>query len=1506
MSINHTNKRQKISAKYFIAMAICVLCIFAISFAILWLPKTTVSTKNDGSITNLSKQALISNNGWNQNILNDLSQASFKYGNNVALGNASGVDGVLVSLGGYTWEVVYRQNNILTLYCVDSVYSGSFNAKNAEELQTQIREYLNGPFYNKLISNIGYQNFEDYIVCGGDKQVSYQINGMQNIALNTTDNLEITNNDIIYNDKVWLPSAYEVGGYLLGDNASLNRVNSFNNDSLGANKVSSGLWNLSMFYRQSNNACLRSNTSDGKVVYINKNGVLNGGQSSAKYEIRPAINVCVPQSASINSGSLSSVAKLAISGSGTQSSPYMLSTPQDLIAVSNNVLNGETYSGKYIQLASNIDLSGVTVWTPIGLYNNILGTFAFSGTFDGNGYSIINASSANTGLVGVFGYASGATIKNLAITSTNWTTAGAYAGGLVSVMDNGTTLTACYNNASSVSGGQNVGGLVGAVNVTGNTVCTINDVYNTGAVAGKNNVAGLVGNANYANIARAYNIGTATNSLVGAGSNVNITNAYYTAQQAQSYGTKIDTLQAMRQTETFVGFSFYSAQNLSGIWFKSNYLNNGFPTLKIFVKNTSINLYTTLNDAGDYYFTLSGSTTQRKSAVTTLGTEATFKAELNPGYRFLGWYAVRLSITGKPILNDENATLYNENAIFTQNVTDYLYLEARFIKTYTVGIDTLFADFSTSYTNNDAVTVTYEGTKIDNDYDINSVITITVATNIDELSFKGIAYKTSSASATYNLIGTDVDNVYGYWESVVQNQNNIVYTLKVGDAEAFTTNVFDLQIQFERQFNLTLSLNTIGTNNLPTASVQFGISGNTISVNNNQDASGVFEYSVPNGLLLLVDMTNATVNGVELRSLEDWTFEFGSNTQTINKDASNILISTFIPSNNSTLDSIYNLKLTANFKLNDFTITASTHLYSPQNNNDTLQFSLAKVLVKLDSGAEVSSIDSDVLSVSAPYNTLASICFIPNYQYGYKLFKLTINNEEVNVSTNANNIYYYNFNIPTQNVNAVIEIEYININITPVVAVLNGAQYTTLNEGITFTPANYQNVTYYNNIDQTTITLDTTDNFNMCYGLRSVDVSFDNGSNFTTIINYNDLVAEESYTLFNQDTLVKYLYQQANNTILTLTNNQVTLRVVLYPVNIMLTVVPCYSGTTNIVSSAEISVSTQNQINANNSNNVYSYVLGSSVTVSATALDYGHRLLGFSTVASANSGFLGTVAEGYKNSGSYILTLNTNTTLYAYFELRNFTISFVSDANTLASGSSTFATQGITARDNSQSTNLNLNFDTSSNTTSTITLPYGRTLIFSATQRITVNSKDLILVGLDVLDATTNQKISNNYKVTEDPQSIVLTATESGEVHTSIKIVFTYNFVQRVYLKIDSSVADADIQANILNGSLQFKNKETNDIETLKLSQEVVNTAKTSAQGYPIELFADADGTDYTLTFLINITQNITMQNQSTGVSSTSNEFDLTLQDGQSVTILIQGITHNNASINISGYFIFG
>lgn len=104
---------------------------------------------------------------------------------------------------------------------------------------------------------------------------------------------------------------------------------------------------------------------------------------------------------------------------------------QDMVTAENKILNasglqyfanhvnkGETFAGKTVKLISDINLSGIA-FTPIGTSKAI----SFQGTFDGNGYSIKNATIhaytlETTSTVyggGLFGNINNATIKNLTI-----------------------------------------------------------------------------------------------------------------------------------------------------------------------------------------------------------------------------------------------------------------------------------------------------------------------------------------------------------------------------------------------------------------------------------------------------------------------------------------------------------------------------------------------------------------------------------------------------------------------------------------------------------------------------------------------------------------------------------------------------------------------------------------------------------------------------------------------------------------------------------------------------------------------------------------------------------------------------------------------------------------------------------------------------------------------------------------------------------------------------------
>ena len=72
-------------------------------------------------------------------------------------------------------------------------------------------------------------------------------------------------------------------------------------------------------------------------------------------------------------------------GTGSEETPYLIADGADLAYLAAQVRNGNTYEGRYFQLANDIDLGGRD-WTPIGTSQN-----SFRGILDGAGHTIYNA-----------------------------------------------------------------------------------------------------------------------------------------------------------------------------------------------------------------------------------------------------------------------------------------------------------------------------------------------------------------------------------------------------------------------------------------------------------------------------------------------------------------------------------------------------------------------------------------------------------------------------------------------------------------------------------------------------------------------------------------------------------------------------------------------------------------------------------------------------------------------------------------------------------------------------------------------------------------------------------------------------------------------------------------------------------------------------------------------------------------------------------------------------------
>ena len=168
-------------------------------------------------------------------------------------------------------------------------------------------------------------------------------------------------------------------------------------------------------------------------------------------------------------------------------------------------------------LIDNINLEGVN-WTPIGSYDK-----PYTGTFDGNGYSIqnlnIQETSTDENNIGFFRILSG-TVQNLRIESgsisrLNPTERRIYVGSIAGLV-NGGRIYDCSNAASVTVSNEThtlTGGIAGGVMSGG----SIERCFNEGAVTGPHDVAGIMGYGNSANAKDCYNIGKITSLRAASG-----------------------------------------------------------------------------------------------------------------------------------------------------------------------------------------------------------------------------------------------------------------------------------------------------------------------------------------------------------------------------------------------------------------------------------------------------------------------------------------------------------------------------------------------------------------------------------------------------------------------------------------------------------------------------------------------------------------------------------------------------------------------------------------------------------------------------------------------------------------------------------------------------------------------------------------------------------------------------------------------------------------------------
>mgnify|MGYP005758209383 FL=1 len=204
---------------------------------------------------------------------------------------------------------------------------------------------------------------------------------------------------------------------------------------------------------------------------------------------------------------------------------YLIRDFSDLENLSEYVYTGGSTSGKTFKLTNSIDMKSQS-FIPIGtIYNG--SPFYFDGTFDGQGYTILNLnidtnSTYAAGDLGIFGYLNG-TVKNLSICYGDiyLTTTDKSAGGIVGSMYGSAKVERCYNLGTKVytySGSRsfNIGGVIGYQDSSN---CTVTQCYNLGKVDNNGRstarAGGIVGSA-LGKISECFNNGTITSGSTSA------------------------------------------------------------------------------------------------------------------------------------------------------------------------------------------------------------------------------------------------------------------------------------------------------------------------------------------------------------------------------------------------------------------------------------------------------------------------------------------------------------------------------------------------------------------------------------------------------------------------------------------------------------------------------------------------------------------------------------------------------------------------------------------------------------------------------------------------------------------------------------------------------------------------------------------------------------------------------------------------------------------------------
>ena len=176
------------------------------------------------------------------------------------------------------------------------------------------------------------------------------------------------------------------------------------------------------------------------------------------------------------------------SGDGSEANPYIIDSPMALEALSALVKSPKTrndFSGKAYRMTADIDLAAFADFTPIGNYEDDI---PFTGIIDGDGHTISNLKIKVIGKTGagLFGYLKAATVRNVTLSKAAVASDSRYVGGIAGWAENSVIENCSISSGSEVhTDYHNAGGIAGYLNGGQITDCVSEAMVNSkGSYAG--------------------------------------------------------------------------------------------------------------------------------------------------------------------------------------------------------------------------------------------------------------------------------------------------------------------------------------------------------------------------------------------------------------------------------------------------------------------------------------------------------------------------------------------------------------------------------------------------------------------------------------------------------------------------------------------------------------------------------------------------------------------------------------------------------------------------------------------------------------------------------------------------------------------------------------------------------------------------------------------------------------------------------------------------------------